>query len=93
MKPDHTYAKPETYGQFLNGNPCATCQKPEADHLTAYVVPLQPNRGLDGYLIVYAHLAGDALLIAEHKNYSTTGSVREATEADTKPVKVLRPWS
>lgn len=87
------YVKPETYGKFLNGNPCAACGKSEADHLTAYVVALEPARGQDGYLVVYAHMAEDALAIAKRKDYPVVGSVREANGTDTKPVKTLRPWS
>lgn len=88
-----SYQKPETYGQFLDGNPCDRCRRPEVEHLTPYVVTVEPNRGQEGYLIVYALMSADALAIAERKGYPLTGAVREATEADSKPIKTLRPWS
>lgn len=82
------YSRPKTYGQFLDGNPCLGCGRPEADHLTAYSAPVA-----GGYLIVYAHAAADVAAIADKKKFSLTGPVREAVAADSKPLKTLRPWS
>jgi hypothetical protein len=82
------YEKPATYGRNLDGNPCAACGRPEAAHLTAYVVPLAAS-----YLVVHAHSAADATGIGQRKGYAVVGPVREASEADDKPLKTLRPWS
>lgn len=86
------YQKSETYGQFLDGNPCARCDKPEADHLTAWFVPVSAPK--EGHLIVYAHQSAEAVTIAGKKGYVADGQIREATQGDEAgKLKVLRPWS
>lgn len=83
------YERPKTYGQFLDGNPCAGCGRSEAAHLTAYRVPLAG----EGYLVVHAHHAASAGDIAGRKGYSMAGPIVEAAGQDSAPVKTLRPWS
>lgn len=82
------YSRPKTYGQFLDGNPCADCERPEADHLTPYTATVS-----GGYIVVYAHRAADVAGIAGKKGFTLTGPVREAAAADSQPLKTLRPWS
>lgn len=84
----YRYSRPKTYGQHLDGNPCAACGRPEADHLTAYTAPIA-----GGCIVVYAHAAADVAGIASKKQLALTGPVREATVADSQPLKTLRPWS